>query len=165
MSTLDTATSASMTAAIVNPILAAAKETFTTMFSSSITRKELGLKTSDTKFYGLNAVISLTGEAVGSLCISVPDATAFEAVYRMLEIRVDKTEGLASDTIGEMANVIAGTAKNRMTQFDLDLGIPNVIRGTNVTIDFPSSASPMYVTFDTDLGELMLVFGFIINKQ
>jgi chemotaxis protein CheX len=163
MTITNTLSAASVTAAIVNPIIAATKDTFQNMFDSPVTRKHLGLKTPDTKFHGLNAVISLTGDAVGSICLSVPEETAFEAVFRLLDMKVDRPEGLVSDTVGEMANVIAGSAKDRMTQLNMELGIPNVIRGTNVTIDFPSSANPMFVTFETSLGEIMIVFGFLTN--
>ncbi len=161
MSGTATASSASMTAAIVNPIIAATKDTFSMMFDSQVQRKQLALKTTDIHFHDLNAVIGLSGDASGSICISVANQTAFEAVRRILDMEVDTIDRIVTDTVGEIANVIAGSAKDRIQELHLELGIPNVIRGQNVQIDFPLAAQPMYMTFETDLGDLMIVFGFV----
>jgi chemotaxis protein CheX len=156
-----TTASAANTTLVVNPLLQATIEAFSTMLDCTVKRKSLAIKTSDTPFYGITAVIALTGKIVGTVCLSFPTATALTAVKRILDMDEDHVSPIVCDCVGEFANVIAGGAKNRLSEYDLDLGIPNIIRGESHLIEFARNSQPMAVTFDSDIGPFMLAFGFV----
>ncbi len=155
------ATSASLTASIVNPILLATIETFDMMLSCKVSRKSLAIKTPETAFYGITAVIGLTGTAAGTICVSFPQETAFACVRRLLDMEFTEVNALVCDSVGEFANMIAGSAKDKLSQAALNLGIPTVVRGEKHHVDFPSNSQPMCVTYESELGPFMIAFGFV----
>ncbi|QDU79501.1 hypothetical protein Pla110_12110 [Polystyrenella longa] len=155
------AVSASMTSQIVNPIISATIDTFGMMLDSTITRTGLGLKKPDTSFYDITAIIGLSGKSAGSFCLSFPATTAYETVHRMLDMEVSDITPLVCDTVGEFANVIAGSAKDKLTSMELEMGLPNIIHGPSHNVEFPSNAQPMLATFDSEVGPFMLAFGFV----
>lgn len=152
---------ASLTTEIVNPVIQSTLETFDLMMDVRCWKKGLALLTPETPYYAVSAVISLTGRVAGSLCLSFDRTTAFGAVKAMLDMDIDEVNGLVCDTVGEFANVIAGNAKDKVTELDLEIGIPNIIRGENHRIEFPSSCQPFCADFDSDIGPFRIMFGFV----
>lgn len=152
---------ANITASIANPVLEATIEAFDIMLGCSVTKKELQLKTRETPFNDITAVICLSGTINGSICMSFPKETAFETVNRMIEIMPEEIDELVCDAVGEFANVVGGSAKDKMKDPNMNLGLPNVIYGPGHHIEFPSSASPMYMEYDSDIGPFMVLFGFV----
>lgn len=152
---------ANLTASIINPVLEATIEAFEIMLGSSVTRKELQLKTRETPFNDITSVICLSGTISGSICLSFPKQTAFEAVNRMIDMMPETIDPLVCDAVGEFSNVVGGSAKDKMNDPTMNLGLPNVIHGENHHIEFPSEASPMYVKYDSDIGPFMVLFGFV----
>jgi len=114
-------------------------------------------------FNDITSVICLSGTTNGSICLSFPKQTAFEAVNRMLEMMPTEIDELVCDAVGEFSNVVGGSAKDKMKDPSMNLGLPNVIYGENHHIEFPSSAKPMYVKYDSDIGPFMVLFGFIVS--
>lgn len=155
--------SASVTSQIVNPLIASTLDAFQMMADVKLTRGELSLLTGKTPFHPVNAVIQLSGHAKGSICVSLQRRTAFALVYRMVELQVSEVNNLVCDTVAEFANVIAGTAKDKLQDLNLELGLPNVVLGTDCQVHFPSVSTPMYVTFNSTIGPLMIAFGFCGN--
>lgn len=153
--------SATLMAGIVNPIIEAAIETLDKMIDCPASRRDLCLKTAETTLFQVTAIIALNGKATGSICLSFSEQAAFGAVHRMLGMNMTEVDSLVCDAIAEFANVIAGCAKDKLGSLELSLGIPNVVRGQNMQIDFPPDSNPMCVTFDSDIGPFMLVFGFV----
>jgi chemotaxis protein CheX len=153
--------SATNTTLVVNPLLQSTIETFSTMLDCSIKRKSLTIKSPETPFYGITAVIALTGKIVGTICLSFPKETALGAIKRILDIDETEITMMVCDTVGELSNMIAGGAKNRLSEFELDLGIPNIVRGEAHLIDFPRQSQPMCIHYDSDIGPFLIAFGFI----
>lgn len=153
-----TASSATL---IVNPIIESTFETFDLMMGVKCRKTGLALKTEGTQFYPVSAIIGLTGCIAGTLCLNFSKAAALEAVKRMVDVELDEISSLVCDTVGEFANVIAGSAKDRVSDLDLQLGIPTIIRGESLQIDFPSECRPVCVEFESDIGPFKIVFGFV----
>ncbi|MAG94297.1 MAG: chemotaxis protein CheX [Planctomycetaceae bacterium] len=152
---------ATVTAQIVNPLIEAALETFDVMLECQSTRKELTRKTRETKMYPVTAVIGLSGQVTGSICVSLSLEATFSAVKRMIDVDVDELPGLAADAVAELANIIAGTAKNKLSSYTLELGLPSVITGDDHDIAFPSNSNPLCVAFESEIGPFLIAFGFV----
>ncbi len=156
-----TAAPANLTTSVINPLIQATFETFEMMLDCKSRRTRLSLKDDTTQLYPITAVIGMTGQAAGSICLSFSREAACTAVKRMLDMDVDEITPLVCDTVGEFANVIAGSAKDRLADLSLELGIPNIIRGQNVQIDFPSNAQPLVIQFESDIGPFLIICGFV----
>ncbi len=161
MTTLGTTASATLTAQIVNPIIHATAETFEMMLDSKVKRTDLTIQSMNTPLYDVSALIGLSGDAGGSICLSFKDDTAFKVVKQVLDMDVDEIDGLVCDAVGEFANIIAGSAKDKIKELKLNLGIPNVIQGKDHHISFPSNSQPLCASFESDLGPFKIAFGFV----
>lgn len=152
---------ASSATQIVNPIIECTFETFEMMMGVKCRKTGIGLKTAETNLFPISAVIALTGSIAGTLCLNFSRVAALEAVKRMVDVELDEITSLVCDTVGEFANVIAGSAKDRVADLDLQIGIPTIIRGESLQIDFPSECRPICVDFESDIGPFKIVFGFV----
>ena len=152
---------ASLTTQIVNPILESTFEAFELMMDVKCKKKGMSLVTEGTPFNPISSVIGLTGLVVGSICLSYPKQTAFNCVKRMVDMEVTEVSGLVCDCVSEFSNVIAGSAKDKVTELDLEIGIPTVVRGDDHRIDFPSTCNPICVDFESEIGPFKVIFGFV----
>lgn len=152
--------SASRTAEIVNPIIAGTLETFESMVGLSLKRVSLELLHGRYPFHEVTAVIQMSGNPRGSICLSVERRAAFALVRKMLDECVTEVTPLVIDTVAEFANVVAGCAKMKIQHLDLEMGLPNVVEGTDCRIAFPSHSVPMAVHFASPLGRIMVAFAF-----
>jgi CheY-specific phosphatase CheX len=158
--TMQVASRAQLTAQIINPLIGSVMDTFERMAGVTIQRKDLQCLKGKHPYHPITAVIQLSGRARGSICLSVQRRTAFSIVYRMLEVTETDVTDLVCDTISEFVNVIAGNAKDKLTEFGLQIGLPNVVRGTDCDIWYPATSTPMCANFTSEIGPLMVVFGF-----
>lgn len=159
----DTATvsqEAQLTASIINPLIRSVIETFQTMAGFTVSRKDLLRLTSKHPYHPITAVIQLSGKIRGSICLSLPRRTAFALVYRMVDVQETEVTDLVCDTVAEFANVIAGSAKDSLSELGLELGLPNVVRGSDCQIWYPATATPMCANFNSEIGPMMVSFGF-----
>lgn len=149
---------ATATTQVLNPLIQAARDTFGLMLDSQVIKGDVSLHTIKDEFFPLTAVIGLAGAVRGSVCLSFSRELAANAVRQMAGIEGEVDSDLLRDTVGEFTNVIAGSAKDMISD-EVSLGLPNVICGDNVKITFPDQACAMRARFDTDLGPFFLVFG------
>lgn len=151
---------ASFTIAVVNPLITAVVETFSNMAGYRVVRKDLQQVREHHPYHQVTALIQLSGRARGSICLSVSQRTAIALVYKMTEIHETEVTSLVCDTVAEFANVIGGMAKDRLTELGLQLGLPNVVHGSKLEIWYPEDSTPMCVNFSSEIGPLMVTFGF-----
>lgn len=151
----------SLTTQIVNPLIASTIDAFALMMDVTCRKRGLSLKKRDTLLYPISAVIGLTGRIAGTLCLNVSREAAFNIVKRMVDVDVSEVNGLVCDSIGEFSNVIAGSAKDRVAELELEIGSPTLIKGDHHEIIFPSECQPISADFDSDVGPFRILFGFI----
>jgi len=152
---------ASSSTQIVNPIIESTFDSFNLMMGVSCRKVGISLKTAQSQLHPISAVIGLTGNIAGTLCLNFSQVAALGAVKRMVDIDLHEITSLVCDTVGEFANVIAGSAKNRVAKLDLGLGLPTVIHGSAVQISFPRDSHPICIDFESDIGPFKIVFGFV----
>lgn len=151
--------SANLTVRTAGPLVSAVIATFDTMLSSSVRRTSLDLRSENDQMLDISALIGVSGKVSGSFCLSFARPTAAAAVSRFTGLEVDPDSPLVIDGVGEFTNVIVGNAKDNI-DLALNLGIPNVVHGPEHAISFPGEAKPMRVCFESDLGPLLVDFGF-----
>lgn len=143
----------------VNPLVSAVKSTFRNMLSVEARRDRLDIRPEDPDMFDISAIIGVTGRVSGSFCISFPFETAGAAVSRFTGMDVAPNSSLAIDGVGEFTNVIVGNAKDQF-EIALNLGIPNVVVGQDHHISFPPETYPMRLMFTSEIGPLLIDFGF-----
>jgi len=120
-------------------------------------KSNLGLKVGYTPSYDVSAVIGLSGNAFGSVVLSVPKETAHEVVSRLLG-ESNISDDCLADGIGELANMIAGAAKAILASNGIKtfISIPRVVMGHGHCIYRPKEVPCVEIAFETELGNVTL---------
>jgi chemotaxis protein CheX len=155
-----TLASSSLTAEYVNPVIFATKNVFEMMLDCTPTRKGLRLKTENSQTHEISAVIGISGNAAGTVVVSLSKAAACEVLKRMVGIEADDITNDVCDAVGELTNMIAGQAKAQLAKYELSISIPNVVSGVNHVVHFPSNVQPMVLEFDSEIGPLTIEVAF-----
>ena len=141
----------------INPFIVAMTEVFEASVGVTPRKSNLGLKTGYTPTHDISAVIGLSGNAFGSVVLSFPKDAAHKVVARMLGDQ-NVTEDYMADGIGELANMIAGSAKAILASNGIKtfISIPRVVLGQSHYIYRPKEVPCVEIAFDTDLGGVTL---------
>ena len=145
-----------MDVSYVNPFISATVNVFKTMLSTEISPGKPQLKSFPHPTYDISGIIGLSGNAQGSIAISFPKILALKVVSKMLGTEIKVVGPELTDGIGELANIIAGNAKQGLTQYQLSISLPNVIIGKNHTIASQSGIPTIVVPFVSPLGEFAM---------
>lgn len=148
-----------MKAEYINPFVKSLVNAFDTMVSCEVRRTGLSLKDHTVPRHEISGVIGLSGNAIGTVVLSLSEQVALKAASTLLMAEYTELNDDVVDAVGELTNVVAGAAKAELEQFDLSISLPNVITGKGHEVRFPSNVSPICVLFDCPWGELSLEVG------
>lgn len=143
----------------INPFIESVYALFSTMLDCEVHRQDLALRRNLDPSLDIVAFISLSGSVQGTVALAFPIKTALSIVSRIYEDEVVVIDSKVIDAIGEMANVVAGSAQAFLCQVEqgrIDLGVPTVVRGSNFSIDYPSQATWLEVPFSSELGVFVI---------
>ncbi len=144
----------------INPVIAATQNVFSMMLDVTPKRTGLKLKSDKTPEHDVSAVIGLTGRMQGTILLSFSEKVALIALERMVGSTATEINEEVCDAVGELANMIAGSAKAELFELELSLSIPNVVTGRGHVVHFPSNVTPMCISFDCELGPFSIEIGF-----
>jgi chemotaxis protein CheX len=150
--------------AYINPFIEAASTVFKTVLNCPIERRLLSLKKSNAPTYEISGVIGLSGKATGAVVLSVSAQVAFKVVETMLGTHVNEINADVVDAVGELTNMIAGSAKTALSHLEMSIGLPSIITGYAHSINFASRVPPLCILFDTPWGPMTLEVGLEVPK-
>ena len=145
-----------MDVSYINPFIISTIETFQKMLKSEAKPGQVMLKNETTYTYDVSGVIGLSGEAQGSICLSFPKLIALKVVSALVGSEIKIVGPEVADAIGEIANIIAGNAKQHLTQFNLSISLPKVIMGKDHKIASQRGVPTIVVPFDCSLGNFAM---------
>ena len=145
-----------MDVSYVNPFISATVNVFKTMINTEIMPGKPRLKSIPHPTYDISGIIGLSGNAQGSIAISFPKILALKVVSKMLDSEIKVVGPELTDGIGELANIIAGNAKQGLAQYQLSNSLPNVIIGKDHNIARQSVIPTIVVPFVSQLGEFAM---------
>jgi chemotaxis protein CheX len=142
----------------INPFIESTVNTFKTMCSTNVVRNKVFLKGEGEEIYGVTGIIGLGGEVSGAVVLNLPE----EVAMRLVGAFVGETyESLSSDVVsgvGELTNIIAGDAKNRLSQkgFSFEIGLPKIVVGRNYITAQAKNIACFVISFTSDHGNFTL---------
>lgn len=156
----------------INPFIDSVQDLFTTMLGCQVECGNVGVSKEGVGLQEITALIGLSGgQTRGTIAMLFPEETALAMVGRLLgmEIKDVDLDHTVSDALGEMVNIIAGGAKVRFSEKDggppIDLSLPNVVRGTDYKVDYPSQTTWLDVPFSSELGRFHLQVTFELQTK
>lgn len=152
----------------LKPFVEGTITTLHTMASLTPTIKSIRIVQSD-KFSGdLSAVMGVTAEqGEGFVGISFVMPLAATVVARILNMEASQLEDPdIQDGVGELINMIAGSAKNALlgTPYKFKAALPNVITGKGHEVGFPRNAECWTATFEAEGQEFHLHVAYAPHK-
>jgi chemotaxis protein CheX len=145
-----------MDVAYINPFVVSTIETFKKMLNTEAKPGNLGLKNDAVHSYDVSGIIGLSGEAQGSICLSFPKLMALKVVSLLVGTDIKVVGAEVADCIGELANIIAGNAKQHLTQYNLSISLPKVVMGKDHHIASQRGVPTIIVPFNSSFGEFAM---------
>ncbi len=145
----------------INPFLSATIETFKSMLRTQITPGKIILIKGAKLSYDISGIIGLSGGARGTVTLSFPRITALKAVSEFIGEKVVTMDDTVKDAIGELTNIVAGSAKKDLAQYKINISLPSVITGENHKVLGGKEVIPLVVPFSSPLGDFNLIVSFI----
>lgn len=145
----------------INPFLTSAIHVFRTMLNCELVRDRPVLKSGWQPAYEVSGIIGLTGKARGTVVLSLERETALQVTAVMLGDRPPEINRDVIDAVGELTNMIAGGAKAQLESLAMSVSLPTVITGKGHCIDFPKSAPPIAIPFNSQWGAVMIEVGLV----
>jgi chemotaxis protein CheX len=150
-----------MKAEYINPFIASMISVFDTMLGSALTRGAPYLKKSVQPDYEVGGVIGLTGRARGVVVLSFCREAALSATEVMLGERPAEINSDVTDAVGELANMVAGSAKAQLGHLNLSISLPTIIVGKWHSIQFPKHTVPICIPFECPWGPVAATVGLV----
>ncbi len=106
----------------------------------------------------ISAMIGLSGNFVAMLSIHCPEAVGLAISGAMLGMEFTEVDDDVKDTMGEIANMLAGGLKERFAKEDimLQLAIPTAITGKSFTVAPPKKGNRTIVPFKVESGQFFI---------
>ena len=145
-----------MDVSFVNPFINSTIETCKTMLNLDVEPKKPRLKQDEALEHDISAVIGLSGNAKGTIALSFTKKMALKSVSAMLGMDIKVVGEDVSDGVGELVNIIAGHAKQNLTNYELSISLPNVIIGIGHRIQSISGVPTIVVPFSCEFGEFTM---------
>lgn len=135
----------------INPFINSLVNTMETMLGVSPERETPFIKNNNMASGDISGIIGFASpEVVGSIAMTFPDKTALKVYELMMSEPVASLNDEVQDTIGELANIVAGGAKEEFSHLGISyhISIPTIVLGKNHTIGHKGSIPVVVVPFD-----------------
>ena len=115
---------------LIVPFVNSVREVFRTMVGVETTVQRPFVKAQPAPSYDVSGIIGFSGNIVGSVVVSFQSEAALKLVESFSGSRCELNSPDFADAIGELANMVAGSAKKDMgTQASIT--VPSVVIGAN----------------------------------
>jgi len=148
----------------INPFMDSVKHLFKTMLETDLTLSKPTVSMGDVRA-DVSAVIGFSGDAVGSVILCFPFATAIKAASTFAGIEMDKDHEDFSDALGELANIVAGQAKSKLEGFNISISLPSVIIGKEHAVLRSKQRPRLSIPCDSPLGRFTVEVGMVVGKK
>lgn len=147
-----------MNVEFINPFLLAAVNVLNTMTFTEAKPRKPYLKEDSKPEGAVTGIISISGQAEGSLAISFSHECICHLVANMFGEEVSTINQDVKDAVGELTNMISGDARRQLAESGLPLqaGIPEVLSGPTHKVEHSLTAPTIAVPFDTPGGEFTI---------
>jgi chemotaxis protein CheX len=152
-------TCAPVSVEFINPFLTSAINVFRTMAACELKRGKPYLADGTQPAHEISGVIGLSGKAIGTVVLSLGEPVALKVTEAMLGETPPEMNGDVVDAIGELTNMIAGSAKAQMEHLDMSVSLPSVIMGRNHRVAFPGDIQPIAIPFESEWGPVCVEVG------
>ncbi len=111
------------------------------------------------RHFDISGIISISGGIKSSIAVHITSQLVFAAAENFLGSCPGKLDADMLDLVGELTNMVAGGAKERMDLDGLSLGLPTVVAGPAHQFAFSSGMNVSSLVFKSTQGLLAIDVG------
>lgn len=106
----------------------------------------------------ISAMIGISGDLTAMISIHCPEEVGLAISGAMLGMEFTEVDADVKDTMGEIANMLAGGLKEKFAKENmmLQLAIPTAITGKSYTVATPKSSKRIIVPFKVESGQFFI---------
>lgn len=132
---------------IIESVTSAAENVFQTMIFMDIKSQAPFERKGIGSLSDITAIISLTGDIMGSIAVSINTDSAREAISNMLGDEITDAQEII-DGVGEITNLVVGMAKTTLSELScrFEISVPIVVTGKGVKIQHYSAQTKSLTT-------------------
>jgi chemotaxis protein CheX len=136
---------------LIAPFVSSVRNLLATMIRTSVTIGQIELKEGADQCHDVSGIIGFSGGIAGSVVVGMSTEVAMKLVAAFAGAAFDPDSSDFIDAIGELANMIAGSAKKNMG-VPASISIPTVIVGSGHHTATLSGVPCVVIPCITDLG-------------
>jgi chemotaxis protein CheX len=141
-----------MKAAFINPFLAASMNLFHEYLGITLRSLNPFVRKDPHSLDEVSGIIGLAGDTAGAVVLSFSRQTAMNVVSVFSKKTYTALTNEVLDGVGELVNIIAGNAKQDLTDFRISISLPGVVVGSGTHIHWPDGVPVIAIPFDSELG-------------
>jgi chemotaxis protein CheX len=143
-----------MKAEFINPFLESTISVLATMASVQPVAGTPYLKKEASVVGDVSAIVGITGEAEGSLCLSFTKDCILYIVSRIFGEQKKELDEEVKDAVGELTNMISGASRKSLEELGhhFDGAIPSIISGHNHEVRHVTKGPILSIPFSTGAG-------------
>jgi len=146
-------------------IINSTEEIFNTMIFLEISSGSPLLAGTEVIDCHVSAMIGLSGDFNSMLSIHCPGPVGMAITGAMLGMEVEEIDEDVKDTLGEIANMLAGGLKEAFAaeNISLELAIPTTVTGKSYTVSSPSKSDRVIIPFDLEQGRFFVEVKYTLH--
>jgi len=152
-----------MDARYIHPFLTAVKDVFETMIEVTFTMGKPGIKQDGMPSHEVSSIIGISGDVSGSVVINLSKNTALQLASALLDDELKELDDDCIDAVGEIANMVAGSAKAGFPVGNTSLSVPTVVIGKH-KVSYPSSVPIISIPCETREGPFGVDIALMQNR-
>ena len=123
----------------INPFIEAVRSVFSTMVHIDVALGKPRVAVSLPR-HDVSGIIGMSGDVVGSIVLSLPAPTAKAIVGKFAGSDYPVNSPEFADALGELVNMISGSAKAKFEGKNVSISTPSVVVGPGHAVSRPTSA-------------------------
>ena len=148
---------------LIVPFVNSVRSVFSTMVKVGTTVERPHLKNAPEPNYDVSGIIGFSGDVVGSVVVSFQAACAAKLVESFAGMPLEMGSSDFCDAIGELANMIAGSAKKDLGAA-ASITVPNVIIGAGHMIARLTDVPCVVIPVTTPVGNFAVEVNIKVTK-
>jgi chemotaxis protein CheX len=140
----------------ITPFIKSIQNVFSTMLRMPVTINPPTIKQGASAAYDVSGIIGMSGDVVGSVVLSFPKETAQKLITAFCGMEFPADSPDFADAVGELVNMISGSAKGMFVDKNVSISCPSVVIGPGHHINTRSDTPCVCIPCSTDQGDLSI---------
>lgn len=142
-----------MNSSYITPFIFAIKNVFHTMLGLTITFGKPELRSAiPSQAFDVSGLIGMSGDLIGLVMLNFPLESAKGIINQFTGMEIDVNSEDFGDAVGELVNMISGSAKAQFEGKNVSISCPSVVVGENHKIQMPSDSICITIPCESDCG-------------